>query len=446
MYLLGVLVVAVGVGLSIALHELGHLLPAKAFGVKITQYMIGFGPTIWSRRIGEIECGLKAIPLGGYVRMIGMFPPKPGQDERRLRASSTGRFSQLADQARAEAMEEIEPGDEDRVFYKLPVWQKIIVMASGTVMNFVIAAVLLVGLFTLYGLPTGTPTLSAISPCAPKDMATVAQDKACPPALESPAKKAGLQPGDTIVAINGAPVTTWSETTKAIKDHGGTPLHLVIKRDGERKAVTVTPVVRDMPTYASDGTPIVNAQGDPVTASVGFLGATGSVENVPGPISEAPGFVWDGVSQTASVFVRIPQKMVGVAQAAFGDDQRDPNGPISVVGVGRIAGEVTEGGAGGAISGIGGKLAFLVSLIASLNLALFVFNLIPLLPLDGGHVAGALWEAIKRGWARIRHRPDPGYVDVAKALPIAYGMSTVIIVMSALLIYADLVNPVRVVG
>ncbi|WP_137122948.1 M50 family metallopeptidase [Segeticoccus rhizosphaerae] len=446
MYLLGVLVVAIGVGLSIALHELGHLLPAKLFGVKVKQYMVGFGPTLWSRRIGETECGIKAIPLGGYVRMIGMFPPKPGEDERQLRASSTGRFSQLADQARAEAMEEIEPGDEDRVFYKLPVWKKVIVMASGTVTNLVIAAVLLAGIFTLYGLPTGTPTLSAISPCAPHDMTTVAQDKTCGPALESPAKKAGLQPGDTVVRINGNPVSTWSETTKAIKSSGGTPLHLVVERDGTRRPVTVTPVVRDMPTYTADGKPIVDAQGNPVTASVGFLGATGSVENVPGPVSEAPGFVWDGLSQTASVFVHIPQKMVGVAQAAFSSDQRDPNGPISVVGVGRIAGEVTEGGAGGALDTIGAKFAFLVSLVASLNLALFVFNLIPLLPLDGGHVAGAIWEAIKRGWARLRRKPDPGYVDVAKALPVAYAMSTVLIVMSALLIYADLVNPVRVAG
>ncbi len=446
MYLLGVLVVAIGVGLSIALHELGHLVPAKLFGVKVKQYMIGFGPTLWSRQIGETECGLKAIPLGGYVRMIGMFPPKPGEDERQLRASSTGRFSQLADQARAESMEEIEPGDENRVFYKLAVWKKIIIMASGTVTNLVIAAVLLAGIFTLYGMPTATPTLSAISPCAPHDMTTASQTQHCGAALESPAKKAGLQAGDTIVRINGDPVSTWSETTKAIKASGGTPLHLVVERDGKRLPITVTPVVRDMPTYTDDGKLAVDAQGNPVTERVGFLGATGSVENIPGPITEAPAFVWDGLSQTASVFVRIPQKMVGVVEAAFSSEERDPNGPISVVGVGRIAGEVTEGGAGGALDSLGAKAAFLVSLIASLNLALFVFNLIPLLPLDGGHVAGGLWEAIKRGWARLRRKPDPGYVDVAKALPVAYAMSTVLIVMSALLIYADLVDPVRVVG
>src|SRR5512138_3881438 len=100
MYLLGVLVVAVGVGASIALHEIGHLVPAKKFGLRVPQYMVGFGPTVWSTRRGETEYGVKAIPLGGYIRMIGMFPPRPGDDPGQLRVSSTGRMSQLVDEAR----------------------------------------------------------------------------------------------------------------------------------------------------------------------------------------------------------------------------------------------------------------------------------------------------------------------------------------------------------
>ena len=143
--------------------------------------------------------------------------------------------------------------------------------------------------------------------------------------------------------------------------------------------------------------------------------------------------------------LKIPQKMVGVVQAAFGSGQRDPEGPISVVGVGRVGGEVANADPppqGGTMA----KFITLFGLIASLNLALFVFNLIPLLPLDGGHVAGALWEGVKRHAARLLNRPDPGYVDVAKALPVAYTVSSVLIVMSALLIYADIVNPVRLGG
>ena len=160
MYLLGVLLMALGIAFSIALHEIGHLVPAKKFGLKVTQYMVGFGPTIWSRHKGETEYGVKAIPLGGYIRMIGMFPPRP-RDGGKLRPSSTGRFSQLAEQARAESMEEIGPGDEDRVFYKLPVWKRIVIMFGGPLMNLIIAAVLLTGILSVLGLPSSTAKIAA---------------------------------------------------------------------------------------------------------------------------------------------------------------------------------------------------------------------------------------------------------------------------------------------
>ena len=109
-YIVGVLVLAFGVAASIALHEVGHLVPAKRFGVRVTQYMVGFGPTVWSRKRGETEYGIKAIPLGGYIRMIGMFPPRAGEDPTKVRVSSTGRFSQLADEARKASLEEMRPG------------------------------------------------------------------------------------------------------------------------------------------------------------------------------------------------------------------------------------------------------------------------------------------------------------------------------------------------
>ena len=179
---------------------------------------------------------------------------------------------------------------------------------------------------------------------------------------------------------------------------------------------------------------------------MGFAGLTPGQELVRTPIAQAPKFVWDRLVDTASIIVKIPQKMAGVVQAAFGSEARDPNGPISVVGVGRIGGEVAALDIPADEGGNWVKLAQLILLIASLNLALFVFNLVPLLPLDGGHVAGAIWEAIKKGWARLRHRPDPGFVDVAKGLPIAYGMSLVLITMSVLLIYADIVKPIKLFG
>jgi membrane-associated protease RseP (regulator of RpoE activity) len=178
-----------------------------------------------------------------------------------------------------------------------------------------------------------------------------------------------------------------------------------------------------------------------VTETVGYLGATPTGELVKGTVLQVPGFVWNQFTTTAGVVVNVPQKMVGVVQAAFGSGERDPNGPISVVGVGRVGGEIAAADLGA--DGTTAKIMTLLSLIAALNMALFVFNLIPLLPLDGGHVAGALWEGLKRNGARILGRADPGHVDVAKALPVAYTMALLLISMSALLIYADIVKPVK---
>jgi len=442
-YILGVLVIALGVGLSIGLHEIGHLVPAKRFGVKVTQYMVGFGPTIWSRQRGETEYGIKAIPLGGYIRMIGMFPPKPGDDPTHLRASSTGRFSQLMDQARQDSMDEVQPGDEHRVFYRLSVPKKVVVMLGGPTMNLLIAVLLFGGLLTLYGIPTATPLISSVAPCAPTAAPTASTPQpACAPGdPASPAVQAGLQAGDRIVSVNGTPVTRWDEVTPLIRQAAGTTLTLGVDRGGRSLTLQAPIAALDRAAYVDNDKVKVDSNGAVVTERVGYLGATPTGEQVKGTVAQVPGFVWNVFTQTASVVVHVPQKMAGVVQAAFGSGERDPNGPISVVGVGRAGGEIASAdlGADGTLA----KVMTLLSLIASLNMALFVFNLIPLLPLDGGHVAGALWEGLKRNGARILGKADPGHVDVAKMLPVAYTMALVLISMSALLIYADIVKPVK---
>ncbi|MDN5775534.1 MAG: site-2 protease family protein [Humibacillus sp.] len=447
LFILGVLVIVIGVALSIALHEIGHLVPAKKFGVKVTQYMVGFGPTVWSRKRGETEYGIKAIPLGGYVRMIGMLPPRPGDKPGELRTLSTGRFSQMVDQARADSLEEVAPGDEDRVFYKLHPAKKIVIMMGGPMMNLLIAAVLLTGVVSLYGLPQVAPKVGLLASCVPTAAPTLAlpQPKCTPGDPQAPSVTGGLKVDDRIVSVAGSPITTWDQVTAAIRDSAGKPLAMVVQRGDRRVPITVTPATLVRATYDAEGNPVTK-DGKLVLATTGFLGVTPGQDLVRTPIWEAPQFVWKQTIQTASVIVKIPQKMAGVMQAAFGSGARDPNGPISVVGVGRIGGEVAAADIPADEGGNWLKLMQLVLLIASLNLALFVFNLVPLLPLDGGHVAGAIWESIKRAVARVRHRPDPGYVDVAKGLPIAYGMSLVLITMSVLLIYADIVKPINLFG
>jgi membrane-associated protease RseP (regulator of RpoE activity) len=447
-YVVGVLVIAVGIALSIALHEIGHLVPAKRFGVKATQYMVGFGPTIWSRKRGETEYGVKAIPLGGYIRMIGMFPPKPGDPEGLLRASSTGRFSQLMDQARQDSMEEVQPGDENRVFYKLSVPKKVVVMLGGPVMNLLIAAVLLTGITTLYGVSVaqdGALVMSVSECVVPAATAPAAgQPQTCAAdAPKTPAYQAGLQPRDTIVAVGGTPVRPGLSLGDLVQPRSEQATTITYSRDGTERTVTVTPVRNTVAVVGADGKPVLDATGQVVTKEAGFLGVTTSTPTAleRQPVTAAPGYVWNAFTQTAGVIVNIPQKMVGVVQAAFGSGERDPNGPISVVGVGRVGGEVASADLGA--DGTTAKLMMLLGIIASLNMALFVFNLIPLLPLDGGHVAGALWEGVKRRWARVRGTADPGYVDVAKALPVAYTVALVLVTMSALLIYADIVKPVK---
>jgi membrane-associated protease RseP (regulator of RpoE activity) len=448
MYLLGVLFVALGISVSIALHEYGHLFWAKKFGVKVTQYMVGFGPTMWSRTRGETEYGLKAIPFGGYTRMIGMLPPKPGADPSMLRASSTGRFSQLMDQARQESMDEVTAGDEDRVFYKLSTPKKLVVMLGGPTMNLLIAVVLLGGIFTLYGSPGLTSRVSNVSQCVQSVPANGKAPAACSPSdPQAPANAAGVRPGDRIISMAGQPVNTWDDVKALTRPNGGHTIPIVVERSGKRLSLVATPILNNVPRVDSQGNLVLGPDGKAIIDRVGFLGLSPSYENVKASITAVPSMIGSQVAATAGVVLTLPQRMSGIVKAAFGSGARDPS-LMSVVGVGRVAGEVADGqlsGVGGSSSGAD-KLVILLSLIASLNVALFVFNLIPLTPLDGGQAAGALWEGLKRQVARLRGRPNPGYVDVAKALPVTYVVAIALIGMTVLLMYADVVNPIKLGG
>ncbi|GAA2157023.1 M50 family metallopeptidase [Actinomadura napierensis] len=430
-WLAGVLILFFGLLASIALHELGHFSFAKLFRVRTTQFMVGFGPTMWSKRKGETEYGVKWIPLGGYIRMIGMLPPRKGDAPGTVRQISTGPWQGLIESARGAALEEVRPDDGDRVFYAKPWWQKLIIMFAGPAMNLVLAVVFFSILLMGIGQQTPQPVIQQVSECiVPASQSDLTK---CPAgAVPTPAHQAGLQPGDRIVSYQGHKIGDYDRLQKLIRDSGGQTVAMTIRRDGRDMTLNV-PIVRNQMHDLQDDTKIVN---------VGFLGITPTEameRQGPGAVADAMGSM---TKHTAGALVRMPQKMVGVWNAAFGGEKRDPNGPVGVVGVSRIGGDVASSKALSTTE----KVWYFVMLLGSLNLAVGLFNLVPLLPLDGGHMAGALLEAVKKAFARVFRKPDPGYVDVAKALPVTYVMAAVLIVMGGLLIYADVFNPIRFKG
>ncbi len=429
MYALGVVLFVVGVAASIGLHEVGHLVPAKKFGVKVTQYFVGFGSTVWSRRRGETEYGLKAIPLGGYVKLVGMLPPGRNDEPGQIRKSNTGLFTQLISDARAAEYEHVEPGDEERLFYRLPWWKKVIVMSGGPMVNLVLAFLLFGGVFMLHGVLNPTTTVDKVSDCVisatEKNL-----DRACTSSDPvAPAKQAGLQPGDRIIAMNGTKVASWPELTRLIRANENGTATIVYERDGERRTTTTNTLVSTRP----------DLEHTDKFVKVGFLGVQPElVREKQGPVfvvNTMGTYTWETVKAVGS----LPVKLWEVGKAAVGITPRAADSPMSVVGASRVAGEM----ASTPDIPVGDRFFSLLMLLGGINLFVGMFNFIPLLPLDGGHIAGALYEAVRRRLARLFGRPDPGYFDVAKLLPVAYVMAGVILVMSVVLIYADIVAPVR---
>ena len=430
--LIGVVLFVLGILASVALHELGHMLPAKAFGMKVTQYFVGFGRTVWSSKRGETEYGLKLIPAGGFVRIIGMLPPsKNGEDPSeplRVRKANTGPIQSLVENARTAEYETISPEDNGRLFYQKVWWKKLIVMASGPLVNVAIAFVLFAGLFMFYGANVAQTTVSTVTDCVIPASQASADRKCTPSDKESPAKAAGFKVGDKIVSFNGTAIKTWDDLTPLIRANTDKPATIVVERNGQQTTLQTNTILNQ----------VVDKEGSDKLVSVGFLGVSPEMKVE----RQDFGFVVDKMGEltvaTVKALGHFPEKLVGVAKSIVGGD-RDEDSPMSVVGASRVAGEVASNND---LTG-GERIAFLVSLLASLNLFLALFNFIPLLPLDGGHMAGAIWEGIKRGFAKLLGRPDPGYVDVAKLLPIAYVAASVIVVMGVLLVIADIVNPIR---
>ncbi|RJF43085.1 RIP metalloprotease [Actinomyces sp. 2119] len=436
-YALGIAVMVAGIAVSVALHELGHMLPAKKFGVKVPEYFIGFGPRLWSVRRGETEYGVKALWLGGYVKLVGMLPPEnPDRPDRRTSSGELG----MVGQARADSMEEIAPGEEARAFYRLSVPRKLVVMAGGILTNLLLGVVLLAVSLGVVGVPTSTSSLATVAPCVSSDIDAAAPCTEEDP--ESPAARAGLEPGDRIISWNGVPVSTWQEVTAQIERAGTTPAEVVVERDGALSAVSVTAVEVERAVRDDQGSPVTDSTGTVLTRSRPYVGVAPATEIRRVPLGELPGMVAQAVGGTLRAIATLPVGLYHVVAAGLGLEERSTTGVIGLVGLGRYAGQVSSTGVGEGTVPFAGRVSAMLSLLGSLNLALFAFNLVPLLPLDGGHVAGACWEGLRRRWAAVRGQPDPGPVDIARLLPVSQVVFALLVVMAVVLVWADLVAPV----
>jgi putative RIP metalloprotease rseP len=407
---------------SIALHEIGHLVPAKIFGVKVTQYFVGFGRTIWSRKRGETEYGFKLFPLGGYVRLVGMYPPEKKSDKPK------GWLTRLADRARSYEYEEITPADDGRLFHQKPVWQKVIVMLGGPAMNLLLAFLIFLGVNLFHGTWQLTLNVTVVNDCVIPAGRTPATCQDGDP--QTPAKQAGVMVGDKVVAFNGHRVSTWDELTDLIRANRDGAATLTVERGGRTMELpTVNTIIQSVPDRL-DPTSRVEA---------GFLGVSPSRELVRGGVIETAGQMWNitrmSLVALASFPVRVWNVGVGLATGA----ERDINSPISVVGASRVAGEIAVADS----VPIQDRVASWLSLLGSVNLFVALLNLVPLLPLDGGHIAGALYEALRRGLARLRGKSDPGPVDTAKMLPVAYLVGGFLLIGGVVLILADIISPIK---
>ena len=390
----GWLIFLVALLVSVMLHESGHFVMAKRFGMKCTRYFVGFGPTIWSTWRGETEYGIKALPLGGFVKIVGMT-----------------------------SMDEVDPEDEARSFRRAPGWQRLIVLVAGSFMHFLIAAVLIFGLALSLGIENDNTTqVGTVAACVPASVTQLDNGTCNPSDAPAPAKLAGLRVGDTVTALNGQPVSGFTELTgKVEKLPAGTPVTLTVQRDGH--PVTLHTSLANVPGHGS------------------YLGIAGTVVYQRQGVLGSATYVGTGFSQlitgSASAIAQLPK---AIPQLFSSDRSSTAAGSVtSVVGLADETGQAVASSASWQA-----KVEFVLLLIASLNIFVGVLNLLPLLPMDGGHVAVVLWEMIRSWFARLRHRPDPGLADYRKLIPASFCVFMVLVAFSMLVIVADIVNPVNI--
>jgi len=406
-FVLGVVLFAVAIGVSIAFHEAGHMWTAKAFGMRVRRYFIGFGPTIWSFRRGETEYGLKAIPAGGFCDIAGM----------------TG-------------MDPVTVDEAPRAFFRKPTWQRVVVLSAGSVAHFIIGVFIIYVLAVTAGLtiisddPRAIPaTVGSISCVPPTQDRLTGEPAPCPAGASSPALAAGLKPDDQIIAVAGVPVSSFTDVAAEVRKHIG-PTVLVVERAGQRLDVTVdAQAVQRLPAGAKANSP------DNKLETVGAIGVGPKTVFHYGPLAAIPAtidFTGQMFVQTGKGLLKFPQKVPTVI-AAIGGAPRDIDSPVSVVGASIIGGDAAQRG----------YWAGFLMLLGALNFFVGVFNLLPLLPLDGGHIAVNLYERVRDGVRQRMGKVKMPPVDYTRLLPVTYAFVLVLGAVSLLTITADIVNPIR---
>jgi membrane-associated protease RseP (regulator of RpoE activity) len=393
MAIIGVLAFVVALLLSVMIHEAGHYLTAKKFGMKVTEFFLGFGQKIWSTQRGETEFGIKAIPAGGYCRIVGMS-----------------------------SREELSEADQDRAFIKAGVGQRLIVLGAGSFLHFVIGFVLLLTLFLSVGLTSVTSTVEKVSECIPQKASEVCSAKSMP----SPAKNVGILAGDKIIRVDGKSYKDWSDVVSVIRASAGKELIITVERNGAPLDIAVTPASRDLNGKVIGVLGVVNKVG---TITYGPVDA----------VSRAGKFTGQILQNSATSLVSLPSKIPNLISQTFGGEKRDAEGLVGVVGVARVSGETANTKA----LTVREKIATFILIIASLNLFVGMFNLLPLLPLDGGHMAVAIVDGVRNFLARRRGLAKPAPFDVERLTPITMVVFVLMAALSILLLAADIFNPIK---
>ena len=378
MQLLGILAFVFALLFSVMIHEFGHYLTARKFGMRVSEFFLGFGTRIWSRQRGETEFGIKAIPAGGYCRIEGMTPD-----------------------------DEMPEGEEGRAFYRASAGKKLIVLGAGSFLHFVLGYILLFTLLAGVGVNQVLPVIDSVVP-------------------KSAAAAAGFQKGDEILAINGDRNTKWQNQLDKIRNSKGKELIFTVKRDGMEIDISATPRM----TEIDDGSS---------RYVLGIINEFGTKRLSPvASISDAAELTWTFISASAKALVQLPTKIPALWGQTFGGEERDENGLVGVVGVARVSGQVTSSGELTTSEQIG----TFILIVASLNIFVGLFNLLPILPLDGGHMAVAIADALRAFISRLRGRPAPAPIDIKVLTPITAVVFVVLASLTLLLLIADIFNPI----